>query len=62
MTAIDKPRKKPNKAERERRRTERADLYNEAFSHGYEIGYLQAVRDVEGQAQRNILKFSHRGR
>lgn len=42
-----KPRrkKKPNKIQRDKVRTERADLYNEAFSHGYRIGYDQAIKD-----------------
>ena len=49
---MDKPqkqrrKKKPNKQQREARRIERADLYNEAFSHGYNIGYAQALADLK---------------
>ena len=47
---------------REKRRAERAEIYEEGFNHGYVMGHEQGYKDAAEQAQRNILKFAHRGR
>jgi hypothetical protein len=42
-----KKRKKPNRQARLEKKKEHADTFNYSFSLGYEIGYNQAIRDVE---------------
>lgn len=45
-------RKKPNKQQRLEKRKEKADLYNEAFMHGYVIGVVEGHKQaLEGKLQ-----------
>lgn len=39
--------KKPNKAQRDAKRAEHADIFNKAFTMGFEMGYSQGRRDAE---------------
>lgn len=41
-------RKKPNKKQRLAKRKEQADLYNEAFLHGYKVGLLEGHKQAQG--------------
>jgi hypothetical protein len=50
------------KQERERRRAAYADVFNDGFTMGYNMGYEQGAKDTAEQANRNILKFAHRGK
>lgn len=60
---MDKPRKrKPNKQQREQRRKHDADLFNEAFSMGYAVGYKQGGNDVYEQMKRELNKKANYGR
>jgi flagellar biosynthesis/type III secretory pathway protein FliH len=60
---MDKPKraKKPNKAAREKRKAERAEIYEQGFNHGYTMGFAQGSKQTAEQMQRNVLKFAHRG-
>lgn len=42
-----KKKRKANKEQREKQRAERADLFNDAFTYGYSMGYNQAITDME---------------
>ena len=45
-------RKKPNKQQRLEKRKEKADLYNEAFMHGYVVGVVEGHKQaLEGKLQ-----------
>lgn len=62
MDKQPKRKKKPNKQAREKARAERADLYNEAFLHGYNIGFGEGYKVAAQQGERERRKWAHFGR
>jgi hypothetical protein len=57
---MDKPKrkKKPNKAQREARRAHDAEIYEQGFNHGYQMGLEVAAK----ASRRNVLNWANRGR
>lgn len=45
----EKRKKKPNKLQRDKARAEKADIYEQGFLHGYNMGYEQAKKEIAGE-------------
>lgn len=54
--------KKPNKAERAKKKAEHAETFGEGFDHGYIMGYEQGFKDAAIKGQRNAIKWASFGR
>jgi flagellar biosynthesis/type III secretory pathway protein FliH len=55
---MTRKKKKPNKQQREKKRAEMADFYEQAFKHGYAMGYHQGEQDTIEKANREVRKIS----
>lgn len=51
-------RKKLNKQKREQLKAVKANEFNKAFSMGYEVGYMQGVKD--GEAKKRNIQISRK--
>jgi flagellar biosynthesis/type III secretory pathway protein FliH len=51
-----------SKQQREIRRAANADIFNNGFVMGYEMGYSQGCKDTAEKANKEIRKIWHKGK
>lgn len=54
--------KRMGKKKREILRAANANIFNDGFKMGYAMGYDQGQKDAADKANKNVLKWAHRGR